>query len=108
MHPMLNIAVRAARSGGNVIAGISFFITGAEPSGFTIDNLTFGSAAEVNLASVGVGILVENNASPTILNNVVAGLDQGISVDGTSQTNQGFTAVLTPAAITTRGRKNAF
>ncbi len=38
----------ADASGGNVISGISFYITGAEPAGFAIDNLTFGSAAEVS------------------------------------------------------------
>ncbi len=31
-----------------------------------------------------IGILVENNASPTLLNNIVANCDQGISVDRTS------------------------
>jgi hypothetical protein len=31
-------------SGLNVISGISFFITGNEPAGFEIDNLTFGAA----------------------------------------------------------------
>lgn len=34
-------------SGASVISGISFYITGEEPAGFAIDNLTFGSAAEV-------------------------------------------------------------
>ena len=37
-----------ADAGGlNTIRGISFFITGPEPAGFAIDNLTFGSAREV-------------------------------------------------------------
>ncbi len=31
-------------SGQNVIAGISFYITGDEPAGFAIDDVTFGSA----------------------------------------------------------------
>jgi hypothetical protein len=35
----------ADSTGGNVIQGISFFITGNEPAGFAIDNLTFGDAA---------------------------------------------------------------
>ena len=30
-------------NGGNVIAGISFFITGNEPAGFAIDNVKFGT-----------------------------------------------------------------
>jgi hypothetical protein len=34
----------ADSTGGNVIQGISFFITGNEPAGFAIDNLTFGAA----------------------------------------------------------------
>ncbi len=33
----------ADASGNNVISGISFYITGDEPAGFDIDNLTFGS-----------------------------------------------------------------
>jgi hypothetical protein len=35
----------ADSTGGNVIQGISFFITGNEPAGFAIDNLAFGDAA---------------------------------------------------------------
>lgn len=34
-------------SGKNMIAGISFYITGEEPAGFAIDNLTFGSGEMV-------------------------------------------------------------
>lgn len=34
----------ADSTGQNLIAGISFFITGNEPAGFEIDNLTFGAA----------------------------------------------------------------
>ena len=34
----------ADSTGANVISGLSFFITGAEPAGFEIDNLTFGAA----------------------------------------------------------------
>ncbi len=37
-----------ASQSGNDIAGISFFITGAEPAGFAIDNLTFGDRSVVN------------------------------------------------------------
>ncbi len=37
----------ADASGKNVISGISFYITGPEPAGFGIDNLTFGSAREL-------------------------------------------------------------
>lgn len=38
----------ADSSGGNVISGISFFITGDEPAGFEIDNLTFGAKGVVH------------------------------------------------------------
>lgn len=33
--------------GQNTIAGIAFYITGNEPAGFAIDNLTFGAAGQV-------------------------------------------------------------
>jgi hypothetical protein len=35
-------------SGTNAISGISFYITGNEPAGFEIDNLTFGSGSAFN------------------------------------------------------------
>lgn len=38
----------ADASGANVISGISFYITGNEPAGFEIDNLTFGAADVIN------------------------------------------------------------
>lgn len=37
----------ADSTGANVIKGISFYITGNEPAGFGIDNLTFGSVDEI-------------------------------------------------------------
>jgi hypothetical protein len=39
----------ADSGGGNVIQGISFYITGNEPAGFGIDNLTFGSKQETTI-----------------------------------------------------------
>lgn len=39
----------ADSTGANVIKGISFFITGAEPFGFAIDDLTFGAAGDIIL-----------------------------------------------------------
>jgi PEP-CTERM motif-containing protein len=39
----------ADSTGGNVIKGISFFITGNEPQGFEIDDLTFGAATEIRV-----------------------------------------------------------
>jgi hypothetical protein len=55
-------------SSGSNIAGISFYITGAEPAGFAIDNVTFGNAdvvvptpepaafAVLGMALLGLGI----------------------------------------------------
>ncbi|MEX0585054.1 MAG: pre-peptidase C-terminal domain-containing protein, partial [Pirellulales bacterium] len=45
-----------------------------------VNNTIYGSAEPA-----GTGILVTDNASPTILNNIVANLTTGISVDATSQ-----------------------
>jgi hypothetical protein len=42
----------ADSTGANDIAGISFFITGNEPAGFEIDDLTFGAAAQINNPAV--------------------------------------------------------
>ena len=55
----------ADSTGQNVIAGISFFITGDEPAGFEIDNVTFGAADVINpavpepsgLLALGAGLL---------------------------------------------------
>lgn len=38
----------ADSGGANVIKGISFYITGSEPAGFAIDNLTFGAKEVIN------------------------------------------------------------
>lgn len=43
----------ATASGLNQIAGISFYITGNEPAGFQIDNLTFGSVEQLEDPPVG-------------------------------------------------------
>jgi hypothetical protein len=49
----------ADSTGANVIKGISFYITGPEPAGFGIDNLTFGAADVVVIVpEPGVGILL--------------------------------------------------
>ena len=37
----------ADASGNNVISGLAFYITGDEPAGFAIDNVTFGAASVV-------------------------------------------------------------
>ncbi len=39
-------------NGQRLISGISFFITGNEPAGFAIDNLTFGAAEAVIIGTV--------------------------------------------------------
>ena len=39
----------ADSSGASVIQGISFYITGNEPAGFAIDNLTFGARDQVSI-----------------------------------------------------------
>jgi hypothetical protein len=39
----------ADSTGANVISGISFYITGNEPAGFEIDNLTFGAAGVIDI-----------------------------------------------------------
>lgn len=39
----------ADSTGANVISGISFYITGNEPAGFEIDDLTFGAAGAINV-----------------------------------------------------------
>ena len=49
----------ADASGDNVISGISFSITGAEPFGFAIDNLTFGSARELSRPPGGMSAVPE-------------------------------------------------
>ena len=38
----------ADSGGANVISGISFHITGSEPFGYVIDNLTFGAAGDIH------------------------------------------------------------
>lgn len=42
----------ADASGNNVISGLAFYITGDEPAGFAIDNVTFGSASVVTIPTV--------------------------------------------------------
>ncbi len=56
---------------------------GAVPFGRIFNNTIFGGDTPV-----GVGIRVTENASPTLLNNVVANNTTGILVDGTSTTTQ--------------------
>ena len=53
----------------------------AVPFGRIVNNTIFGGAT-----AAGTGITVSNHASPTILNNIIANTNLGISVDGTSGT----------------------
>ncbi|MHC4180710.1 MAG: GEVED domain-containing protein, partial [Planctomycetota bacterium] len=65
-----------------MIATIRFSYSGTKPissSGFAMDNFYARGVTPSD-----TGILVTENASPTILNNIVAGLDTGIDVDVSS------------------------
>lgn len=42
----------ADATGANTISGLSFYITGPEPAGFAIDNVTFGSRAVVVIPGI--------------------------------------------------------
>jgi len=56
----------ADSAGANIISGISFYITGSEPAGFEIDNLTFGARDVVNTPDGGSTLL--------LLSSVLGGL----------------------------------
>jgi hypothetical protein len=72
-------------------AGISYSGTpaaaapGAAPFGKIVNNTIYGSDIVGSGAGQGVGIQVANNASPTILNNLLVNLSAGINVDTSSQ-----------------------
>ena len=70
---------------GNVGGGIRYSGTdvlplGAVPFGRILNNTVYGTS------NGETGIQVDQNASPTILNNILANLGTGISVDGSSGT----------------------
>ena len=59
----------------------------AVPMGKLINNTIFGGGTLTGGTLVaGTGIIVSNNASPTLINNIVANTTFGINVDGTSGT----------------------
>ena len=59
----------------------------AVPMGKLINNTIFGGGTLTGgTAIAGTGIIVNNNASPTLINNIVANTTTGINVDGTSGT----------------------
>lgn len=59
----------ADSSGNAVISGISFYITGDEPAGFAIDNLTFGAAEVIRPPQVPDG-----GSTALLLSMVLSGL----------------------------------
>jgi len=62
------------------------------PFGRIVNNTVYGGGTN------DIGIRVENNAGPTLLNNIVAGLQTGISVDASSRSN---TVIAGPCTRTT-------
>ncbi|MGQ9504528.1 MAG: GEVED domain-containing protein [Thermogutta sp.] len=68
--------------GGIRISGSTGQPTGAIPFVRVVNNTIYGG-----LAATGVGIEVVNTAGPTLLNNVLANLNTGIRVDGSSAPN---------------------
>nr|HPM81214.1 GEVED domain-containing protein [Candidatus Anammoximicrobium sp.] len=77
-----NNVVASGRLGGILFSGDN---TGTQappvPFGRIVNNTVYGRRAADD-----IGIQVNNNAGPTLLNNVVANLSNGIIVDGTSST----------------------
>lgn len=77
-----NNVISFSGSGGIHFSGENPFGVGQLapiPLGRIVNNTVFG-----NLNRTGVGIDVDNNAAPTLLNNIVANLNQGVVVDNTS------------------------
>ena len=71
-----NNVISASVSGGILFSGQATVDAGSVPFGRIVNNTIFGG---------GVGIQVEQNASPTLLNNIVASTRTGISIDASSQ-----------------------
>ena len=101
-----NNVLASNRAGGILFSGDSRFpntMNASVPFGRLINNTIFG------LNGNDVGISVSNNASPTILNNIIANLGVGIQVDNTSQStvvgytlyqgNRANTAGTSPGAL---------
>lgn len=80
-----NVIVQSGQGGilfsGEVPPGATTTV-GPVPVGRIINNTIVGNPTN----RVGVGIQVDQNASPTLLNNIVADLVTGVSVDASSQT----------------------
>lgn len=77
-----NNVIDSALTGGILFSGDpngAGLYNAVVPFGRIINNTIYGNGK-------GVGIQVTDNASPTILNNILASLQTGVSVDGTSNT----------------------
>lgn len=80
----------ATADGASRIAGISFYVTGDEPAGFAIDNLTFGGPRSVNIATPGRAFYsgIENWVGPFSngVNGLISGFSAGAVFEGFSFT----------------------
>ncbi|MEA1950290.1 MAG: GEVED domain-containing protein, partial [Planctomycetota bacterium] len=85
-----NNLVAAFGSGGILFSGddnSGDVPTAAVPFGRILNNTIYGGElGNDDPTATGTGIQVDENASPTILNNIISTTSMGISVDGTSQT----------------------
>ena len=72
----------------NLDPGGAILAAAAKPFHRVLNNTIYGGTTPV-----GTGILVEENTAATLLNNIVAGLNVGISVDGSSSGGLGGTVI---------------
>lgn len=83
---MNNVIARAGQGGinfsGDALTGATNQLS-AVPFGRIVNNTIVGSATT---PAAGIGINVNQSASPTLLNNIVAGWTTGVQVDATSNT----------------------
>ncbi len=78
---MNNVMARNGQGGILFSGDVPPFPVGVVPYGRIINNTIVGLGT-----NTGTGIVVQQNASPTILNNIVADFATGISVDNSSRT----------------------
>ena len=91
-EPNLNRWIPGAIISNNVITqgGSGGILFSGDPTGGTLASVAIGRLINNTIVGnpaspIGVGIQVEENASPTILNNILADLATGVSVDASSQ-----------------------